>query len=159
MALHSFSCPHEAAKICTPNYYPHTSNFIRKIVEKCKKTETIRYIHYNSKIRYIQIVPNHGAIGWVCFGQFETLGSTNACVVQMLHAVQACREIHGFSVLELLHQKYGLQKLHNLLQNLFSCPRLDAPLTGTRLLYAHLQFRPKKCQKPVKFKKSVKYPL
>ena len=28
-----------------------------------------------------------------------------------------------------------------MVQNSFSCPRLDAPLTGTRLLYAHLQFR------------------
>ena len=27
------------------------------------------------------------------------------------------------------------------------------PLTGTRLLYAHLQFRPQKCRKPVKLKK------
>ncbi len=51
----------------------------------------------------------------------------------------------NFLVLELLHRKYGLQKHQNLLQNSFSCPRLDAPLTGTRLLYAHLQFRPQKC--------------
>ena len=28
-----------------------------------------------------------------------------------------------------------------MVQNSFSCPRFDAPLTGTRLLYAHLQFR------------------
>ncbi len=28
---------------------------------------------------------------------------------------------------------------------IFLCRRWDAPLTGTRLLYAHLQFRPQKC--------------
>ncbi len=37
-----------------------------------------------------------------------------------------------------------------MVQNSILCPRLDAPLTGTRLLYAHLQFRLQKCQKPVK---------
>jgi hypothetical protein len=37
-----------------------------------------------------------------------------------------------------------------MVHNSFSCPRLDAPLTGTRLLYAHLQFRLQKCRKPVK---------
>ncbi len=53
-------------------------------------------------------------------------------------------------VLELLHRKYGLQEPQNLVQNSFSCPRWDGALTGTRLLYTHLQFRPQKCQKPVK---------
>ena len=38
-----------------------------------------------------------------------------------------------------------------MVQNSFLRPRLDAPLTGTRLLYAHLQFRLQKCQKPVKY--------
>ncbi len=37
-----------------------------------------------------------------------------------------------------------------MVQNSNSCPRLDAPLTGTRFLYAHLQFRLQKCRKPVK---------
>ena len=55
--------------------------------------------------------------------------------------------------------KYGLQEPQNLVQNSFSCTRLDAPLTGTQLLCAHRQFRPQKCQKPVKFKKNVIYPL
>jgi hypothetical protein len=105
------------------------------------------------------IVPNRGAISWVCSGQFETLGSTNACVVPMLQAVQAWLEIHGFSAMELLHRKYGLQEPQNLVQNSFLCPCWDAPLTGTRLFYEHLQFRPQKCRKPVKLKKSVIYPL
>ena len=40
-----------------------------------------------------------------------------------------------------------------MVHNSLSCPRLDAPLTGTRLLYAHLQFHPQKCRKPVKNQK------
>ncbi len=84
-----FHVPIRTPPSLTVNFVLHTSNFDLKHVEKRTKTGKIRYIRYNSKIRYIQIVPNHGAIGWVCFGQLETLGSTNACVVPMLHAVQA----------------------------------------------------------------------
>ncbi len=124
-----------------------------KMSKNVKKGE-IRYIRYNSKIRDIQIVPNRDAISWVRSGQFETLGSTNACVVPMLQAVQAWLEIHGFSVMELLHRKYGLHEPQNLVQNSFSCPCWDAPFTGTRLFYEHLQFRPQKCRKPVKLKKN-----
>ena len=47
-------------------------------------------------------------------------------------------------------------KPQNLVQNSFSCPRFDAPLTGTRLLYKHLQFLPQKCRKPVTVKCKIK---
>jgi hypothetical protein len=47
------------------------------------------YIRYNLKIRYIKKVKNRFSIDWECFGQFDTLRSTNARVVLMLHAVQA----------------------------------------------------------------------
>ena len=47
------------------------------------------YIRYNLKIRYIKKVKNRFSIDWECFGQFDTLRSTNAPVVPMLHAVQA----------------------------------------------------------------------
>ena len=63
--------------------------FVLKHVEKRLKTPKIRYIRYNLKIRYIRIVPNRFSFDWVCFGQLETLTSTYACVVPMLHAVQA----------------------------------------------------------------------
>ncbi len=36
----------------------------------------------------------------MCFGQFETLRSTNACVVPMLHAVQACASSHMLEIRE-----------------------------------------------------------
>ena len=49
-----------------------------KHVEKRSKTHKIRYIRYNSKIRYIQIIPNRFYIDWVCSRQLETLSATNA---------------------------------------------------------------------------------
>ena len=39
------------------------------------------------------------------------------------------------------------------MHNSLSCPRLGAPLTGTQLLYVHLQFRPQKCRKTEKIQK------
>ena len=71
--------------------YSHISNFALKNVEsKPVKTAKIRYIRYNEKIRYIKIVQNRFSFHWVCFGQFETLRATAACVAPMIHAVQAC---------------------------------------------------------------------
>ena len=62
---------------------------VLKHVEKRSKTPKIRYIRYNLKIRYIQIVPNRFSFDWVCSRQLETFTATNGCLVQMLHAVQA----------------------------------------------------------------------
>ena len=42
---------------------------------------------YLAFFSYIYKVKNQFSIDWVCFGQFETLRSTYACVVPMLHAV------------------------------------------------------------------------
>ena len=68
--------------------------FVLKHVEKRSKTPKIRYIRYNLKIRYIQIVPNRFSFDWVCFGQFETLRATDTCVVPMVHAVQAAMPVN-----------------------------------------------------------------
>ena len=89
MGLNSFSCPHEDATLTGSQFLSEHFQFRTQTCRKPVKTAKIRYIRYNSKIRYIQIVPNRFSIDWVCFGQFDTLRSTNARVVPMLHAVQA----------------------------------------------------------------------
>ena len=50
-------------------------------MSKTGKINKIRYIRYKSKIHYIYKVKNRFSIDLVCFGQFETLRSTNARVV------------------------------------------------------------------------------
>ena len=70
------------------------------------------------------------------------------------HSKHGCKYMFfQFSVLELLHRKYGLPEPLNLVHNSFSCPHQDGTLTGTPLLSAHFQFRPQKCRKPVKIQK------
>ena len=59
-----------------------------KMSKTGKNVKNPLYIRYNLKIRYIKKVKNRFSINWECCGQFDTLRSTNACVVPMLHAVK-----------------------------------------------------------------------
>ncbi len=87
----------------------------------------------------------------MCSSQFESLRSTNACVVPMLHA---CKHLHVFSFLELLHRKYGLQeRAPKLGTELTFMSSFGRPPHWDSIINAHLQFRPQTCRKPVKFKK------
>ncbi len=87
--LNSFSCPHQDVTLTGSQLLSVHLQFRPQTCRKPVKIVKIRYIRYNSKIRYIYKVKNQISIDWVCFGQFETLRSTYACVVPMQHAVQA----------------------------------------------------------------------
>ena len=63
-------------------------NSFSKMSKTGKNVKNPLYIRYNLKIRYIKKVKNRFSINWECCGQFDTLRSTNACVVPMLHAVK-----------------------------------------------------------------------